>query len=85
MVPTMSGITLAQAQQVLDALMQAQIDDPSGSLGSVTVNGRTVTYRSAEDVIKLINYWRSIVAEKSRQAAGGSRISVRRASFRGCW
>jgi len=80
----MSGITLAQAQQVLDALIQAQIADPSGSIGSVTVNGRTVTYRNAEDVIKLINYWRGIVAEKSRIAAGDSRLSMKRASFRGC-
>lgn len=81
----MSGITLAQAQQVLDALVQAQIDDPSGSLGSISVNGRSVSYRNAEDVIKLIEYWRGIVAQKQRQAAGGPHISVKRASFRGCW
>jgi hypothetical protein len=81
MVPPMSGITLAQAQQVLDALVQAQIDDPSGSLGSITVGGRTVTYRSAEDVIKLLGFWRSLVAEKTRIAAGGSRLSMKRARF----
>lgn len=78
----MSGITREQAQQVLDALIQAQIEDPSGSLGSVSVGGRTVTYRSAEDMISLINYWRRTVAELSRVAAGGSRISMKRATFR---
>ena len=78
----MSGITLAQAQQVLDALVQAQIEDPSGSLGSITVNGRTVTYRSAEDVIKLLEYWRGIVAQKTRTARGASGIGMKRASFR---
>lgn len=80
----MTDITLAQAQAVLDALVQAQISDPSGSLGSITVNGRTVTYRSADDVIKLINYWRNLVAEKTRIARGGSRIGMKLASFRGC-
>jgi hypothetical protein len=84
MVSPMTDVTLAQAQQVLDALVRAQIEDPSGSLGSVTVNGRTVSYRNAEDVIKLIEYWRGLVATKQRQAAGGSRISMKRASFRGC-
>jgi hypothetical protein len=82
MVSPMSGITLAQAQQVLDALVAAQIEDPSGSLGSITVNGRTVTYRSAEDVIKLIEYWRGIVAHKTRLARGTAGIGIKRASFR---
>lgn len=84
MVSTMSGITLSQAQQVLDALVQAQIDDPSGTLGSVTVNGRTVSYRNAEDVIKLIEYWRGIVNQKKRIADGRSGIGMKLASFRGC-
>jgi hypothetical protein len=84
MVSPMTDITVAQAQQVLDALIQAQIDDPSGSLGSITVNGRTVTYRTAEDVIKLINYWRGLVASLTRTSRGGSRISMKLASFRGC-
>ena len=77
----MSGITLAQAQQVLEALVQAQIDDPSGSLGSISVAGRTVTYRDAEDVIKLIEYWRGMVDAKRRLAHGGSGLGMKRATF----
>lgn len=77
----MSGLTQAQAQQVLDALVQAQIDDPSGSLGSVTVNGRTVSYRSAEDVIELIEYWRGVVAQKTRESRGAARFGMKRATF----
>lgn len=80
----MSGITLDQALQVLDELMAAQIADPSGSLGSVTVNGRTVSYRNADDVKKLINYWRRTVAQLQRRAAGGSSVSMKLATFRGC-
>ena len=48
----MSGITLAQAQAKLDALMAA---NESASL-SVRYADRQVTYRSAGEIIDLINY-----------------------------
>jgi hypothetical protein len=80
---TMSGITLTQAQQILDKLIQAQIDDPIGALGSVNVAGRTVSFKTADDLIKMIDYWSAVVARLQRQAAGGSRHGFAVADFRG--
>ena len=79
----MSGITLAQAQQVLDALIAAQIADPAGTIGSFSIAGRSVSYRDSRDMIDQINYWSSIVAQKQRQAAGQSRHGFAVADFRG--
>lgn len=66
----MSGISLANAQAILDALVQSQVDDPLTSVGSFSIGGRTVSYRSAEDLIALINYWSRTVATLQRTAAG---------------
>lgn len=78
----MSGITLTQAQQILDALIQAQIDDPIGALGSVSVGGRTVSYKSADELITQTNYWSGVVADLQRKAAGANRHGRSVASFR---
>lgn len=77
----MSGISVTQAQEMLDKLIEQQLCDPAGTLGSVTVGGRTVSYRSAEDLIRLIDYWRGLVTELQRQAAGMSRIGMKLAKF----
>ncbi len=77
----MSGITLTQAQQILNALIEQQICDPAGSLGSVSIAGRSVSYRSAADLIELINFWEGKVAELQRRAAGMSRIGMKLAKF----
>ena len=79
----MSGITLAYAQAILDGYLEAQRCDPAGNLQSVTINGRSVTYSSAADLMELINYWSSIVARLQRSAAGGSRYSVVLPNFSG--
>ena len=79
----MSTIELSDAEEILAALIQAQKEDPGGTLGSITVGGRTVTYKSADDVIKLIEYWRGIVNSKKRVRAGRSGIGMKLASFRG--
>lgn len=76
------SITLVQAQAVLDALIQAQIDDPLGALGSVTIQGRTVSYKGADDLIKMVNYWSGIVADLRRKAARAQRHGRSVASFR---
>lgn len=65
----MSGITLAQAQAQLDALLAAQ----SSNLLSVSLAGRSVSYRNAMDLIEAINYWSRIVAGFQRVAGGESR------------
>lgn len=65
----MSGITLAQAQANLDALLAVQ----AGSMASVSIGGRSYTSRSASDLIDLINFWQRQVSVLSRVASGQSR------------
>lgn len=62
-------ITVVQAQQILDALLQAQIDDAIGALGSVSVAGHTVTFKSGDELIKQVNYWEGMVTRLKRSAA----------------
>lgn len=73
----MSGITQAQAQTNLDALLSLQ----SGELSSVSIAGRTYTYRDAQDIIRLINYWQRIVSGFQRRADGGSHHGFKAANF----
>lgn len=79
----MSGISLADAQSTLDALIEAQKCDPIGALGSVSINGRTVTYKDSKDLIEQINYWSRIVAGLQRTAAGASRHGFVLPNFNG--
>lgn len=72
----MSGITLIQAQEILDALILAQATGING-FSSVTIGGRTVSYRSAEEVITLINYWTRVV----NRLSGGGRAGYSVATF----
>ena len=74
-------ITLANAQTILDNLVEAQVNGVT-EFTSVTVGGRTVSYRSADDVIKLITFWRRVVIELQRKAAGRARQSYSLADFR---
>jgi hypothetical protein len=76
-------ITLADAQTILNAHVEALKCDPVGMLGSVTIGGRTVTYKSAEELMQTINYWSRIVATLQRRAAGGSRHGYLLPNFRG--
>lgn len=78
------SITLDDAQQILSTLIEVQKNDPVGALGSVTVAGRTVTYKSARELIDSINYWSNTVARLQRSAVGGPWHGRSRASFRGC-
>jgi hypothetical protein len=67
----MSGITLTQAQAQLDALLSCQ----STNALSYTVNGRSTTFRSLEDLLKAITFWNDMVVRLTRVNAGGKRIS----------
>lgn len=80
LVQTMS-ITLANAQTILDNLVEAQAAGVN-EFTSVTIAGRTVTYRNAADITQLINYWSRIVAQLRRKAAGRSRHGYAVADFR---
>lgn len=66
----MSGITLAQAQAILDALVEAQTSDPLTHVGSFSIEGRTVSYRSAQDLIDLISFWERKVSQLARAGQG---------------
>jgi hypothetical protein len=77
------SITLADAQSILKKLIDAQACDPVGALGSVTVGGHTVTYKGADDLIKMINYWSRVAANLQRAAAGVSRTSFVLPNFSG--
>ncbi len=79
----MSGITLQNAQAILDKLVAAQLAGGAGAVGSFTLNGRAVTYRSADELLKQITYWSNMVAQLQRNSAGGSRFGRSRAVF-GC-
>lgn len=74
----MTGITQAQAQAQLDALLAAQ----TNNLLSISIGGRTVTYRTAKDLLEAINYWSRVLAGIQRNAAGQSRHGMSAASFR---
>ena len=73
-----TAITLAQAQAQLDALMTAQ----SGNTLTVRFGERSVTYRTATEIIEQINYWSRLVTELSRTAMGASRHGYAVADFR---
>ncbi len=79
----MAGITLTQAQQVLDALIAAQISGAveGGAMSSVSVGGRTVSFRSMQELIEAITFWQSMVSNLQRAAAGESRTGLRLARF----
>ena len=74
----MSGITQAQAQANLDSLVNAQINN----MLSVSIGGRTVSYRTGKDLIDAINYWSRVLAGLQRTAAGLSRHGMSAAAFR---
>jgi hypothetical protein len=78
MVQTMSGITLVQAQAQLDGLLAAQMSQ----MLSVSIGGRTVTYRSLKEISDAIAQWSRIVAQLQRVAGGGSRHGYAAADFR---
>lgn len=78
----MSGIwSLAELNQLIDALKAQLKNDPAGILGSVTVGGRTVSYRTADDLIKLIKFYAREKARLERVAAGGPRTGYAVAKF----
>lgn len=77
----MSIFTVAECDEIIQALKTQLIEDPSGALGSVTVGSRTVTYRSAEDLEKLINFWARQKSQAQAAAAGRGRVNISVAKF----
>lgn len=77
----MSGITLTQAQAILDNLIARRICDAEENIGSVSIAGRSVTYRSSTELDEQIEKWSGIVTELQRRAIGMSRIGMKLAKF----
>lgn len=75
------SITLASAQEILSALVEAQAAGAT-EFASVSIAGRTVSYRGAAELATQINYWSRVVAGLQRQAAGRSRHGYSVADFR---
>jgi hypothetical protein len=70
-------MTREQAQAQLDSLLASL----STNMLTVTIGGRSVMYRSAQDIQAQINYWQRIVSGFQRQADGQSRHGIALASF----
>lgn len=77
----MSLWTLDEVTEMWGGLKQALLDDPAGTLGSVSINGRMVQYRSTDDLLKLINFYAREIARLERIAAGGRRTNYAVARF----
>lgn len=67
----MSAITLEQAQAQLAAWLSASSATASGKSYTIQVEGnsRTLTRNDADEILKMINYWRAEVTRLTPAAA----------------
>ena len=82
----MAGITVIQAQTVLDALIAAAEGFTGKAKVSIQTAGgghREVQYTSMDELSKAINFWSRALAGAQRQAAGSSRHGVSLANIIG--
>lgn len=74
----MAGITLAQAQTILDGFVNTLTTLSANPRASVTYDGRSWTYQDIDKVQTQVTHWENRVRELSAQATGtrnaGSRI-----------
>ncbi len=78
----MSIFTVAECESMISALKCRLIEDPGGAMQSVSVDGHTVTYSSAEDLEKRIRMFMRLKAEAERSSAGVRRGMGSVADFR---
>jgi hypothetical protein len=71
-------MTLTQAQERLDALLAAN----ASNMLTVSIGGRSVTYRSVDEITKQIAYWQRTIAGLQRAAAGVSSHAIAVARFK---
>lgn len=66
--------TRSQAQKILESLRVAyESFAKTGLVQEVSINGRTTKFRSADDILKQINYWQLLVnSEENNKGAGDS-------------
>jgi len=80
----MAGITIAQAQASLDALVLASQTYTGKQKVKIqtSAGSREVEYASLGDLTEAINYWSRVLAGLERSAAGASRHGAALADFR---
>jgi hypothetical protein len=78
----MSSIfTVAECESMISALKCRLIEDPGGAMQSVSVDGHTVSYSSAEDLEKRILLFMRLKNDAERSASGTPRINPKVARF----
>lgn len=77
----MSLFTVAECNEIIEALKCALIEDPGGMIGSVTIAGRSVSYKGADDLEKLLAIWQRQLTLAQRSAASVPRINPKVARF----
>jgi hypothetical protein len=80
----MSIFTVDECDRMIAALKCRLIEDPGGSIGTISVEGHTVSYTSAEDLEARIKLFTRLKADATRSAAGTRRGLGSVADFRGC-
>ncbi len=78
----MGIFTVAECDQIIERLKCQLLEDPSGSIGSFSIAGRTIQYRSAEDLESLINLWTRQRSNAVKAASGAGRSNPSVACFR---
>jgi hypothetical protein len=69
----MSIFTVDECDRMIAALKCRLIEDPGGSIGSISVDGHTISYTSAEDLEKRITLFTRLRSDAVRSAAGTRR------------
>lgn len=64
------AISLADARAILAKLIEVQKNDPIGAIGSISENGRSISFKSSEELIGQINYWTNLISQLQQRAAG---------------
>jgi hypothetical protein len=76
----MSLWTLAELDQLIDAMKTQMLENPSG-VGSVQIGGRSISYNGFDDLQKRINFLARERAALLRGASGQSRAGYSLAKF----
>lgn len=77
----MTLFTVAECDTAIAALKEQLVCDPAGSIGSMSINGRTVTYRSAADLQEILRMWMRNRSDAARAIAGVGRTKMSVAKF----
>lgn len=77
----MSIFTVAECQEAIENLKCQLIADPGGMIGSVTIAGRSVSYKSADDLERLVAFWQRQLTLAQGASSGVPRINPKVARF----